>query len=129
MLIQRIFDKTAKVLMEAARLTGLTYNEINILVYYLVIPLSWTILIDLWLTLPITTPLLLLAWGAIYLKVRHRFDKWCDWMFKKSVDFLMYFNRYGSNYVLSSVIFCIIVPIAIYAFLITLTYHTFCTTQ
>lgn len=29
-----------------ARMTGTTYNEVNIIVYYLVIPLSWTIMLD-----------------------------------------------------------------------------------
>lgn len=32
---------------------GLTYNEINILVYYLLIPLSWTVMLDCWLGMPI----------------------------------------------------------------------------
>ena len=29
-----------------AKLTGLTYNEVNIIVYYLLIPLSWAVMID-----------------------------------------------------------------------------------
>ena len=29
-----------------ARMTGATYNEVNIIVYYLIIPLSWTLMFD-----------------------------------------------------------------------------------
>lgn len=29
-----------------ARMTGTTYNEVNIIIYYLVIPLSWAIMLD-----------------------------------------------------------------------------------
>ena len=29
-----------------AKVTGLTYNEVNIIVYYLLIPLSWMVMID-----------------------------------------------------------------------------------
>ena len=119
-MIQTVFNITATLLFNIARCTGLTYNEINIIVYYLIIPLSWTVLIDIWLTLPITTPLLLIAWIIVYMRVRHRFSEWSDFMFKKSVDFLNYFNRIGSNYILSSVIICVVVPIAIYVGLILL---------
>ena len=119
-MITGLFQITAKILSELARWTKLTYNEINILIYYLIIPLSWTILLDILVGLPITTILFIFVWGILFIMIRNRFRDWCDWLFKKSVDFLMYFNRYGSNYVLSSVIFCIVVPIVIYIILIVL---------
>ena len=119
-MITRLFQITAKILSELARRTKLTYNEINILIYYLIIPLSWTILLDILIGLPVTTILLIFVWGILFMKVRNRFREWCDWLFRKSYDFLMYFNRYGSNYILSSVIFCIVVPVIIYIWLIIL---------
>lgn len=119
-MITRLFQITAKILSELARRTKLTYNEINILIYYLIIPLSWTILLDILIGLPVTTILLIFVWGILFMKVRNRFREWCDWLFRKSYDFLMYFNRYGSNYILSSVIFCIVVPVIIYIGLIML---------
>ena len=121
LMITELFQITAKILSELARRTKLTYNEINILIYYLVIPLSWTILLDILIGLPVTTIIFIFVWGGIlFVKVHNRFREWCDWLFRKSVDFLMYFNRYGSNYVLSSVIFCIVVPVIIYIGLIML---------
>lgn len=119
-MITRLFQITAKILSELARRTKLTYNEINILIYYLIIPLSWTILLDILIGLPVTTIIFIFVWGILFMKVRNRFREWCDWLFRKSYDFLMYFNRYGSNYILSSVIFCIVVPVIIYIGLIIL---------
>lgn len=98
--------------------TGLTYNEVNILVYYILIPLSWTIMLDCWLGIPATTCALLCIWTGIFIATRHTFRMSCDWAFKDSVDFLNWFNRWGSNYVLSSVIICVVLPIVIYVFLI-----------
>lgn len=120
LMITELFQITAKILSELARRTKLTYNEINILIYYLIIPLSWTILLDILLGLPVTTIIFIFVWGILFMKIRNKFREWCDWLFRKSVDFLMYFNRYGSNYVLSSVIFCIVVPVIIYIGLIML---------
>ena len=39
-----------------ARMTGATYNEVNIIVYYLVIPLSWTLMLDYITRMPFLTP-------------------------------------------------------------------------
>ena len=84
-MIKRIFVKVAMVLYNGAQRLGITYNEINILVYYLLIPLTWTIMVDLLI-------------GA----------------FMRSVDFLNYFNRWGGNYHLNSVVICVAIPIVIY---------------
>ena len=39
-MIQRVFALVANSLLTIGKMTGLTYNEVNILVYYLLIPLS-----------------------------------------------------------------------------------------
>lgn len=119
-MINSIFSIVAQSLLWIGRKTGLTYNEVNILVYYLLIPLSWTIMLDCWIGIPVTTVVLLSIWTGIFIATRHTFRMWCDWAFKDSVDFLNRFNRWGSNYVLSSVIICVGLPIAVYVVLITL---------
>ena len=63
--VQRIFDVTARILLWVADKIGLTYNEVNILVYYLLIPLSWTVMFDFWLKRPYTTGALALVWMGI----------------------------------------------------------------
>ena len=101
-----------------AKLTGSTYNEVNIIVYYLIIPLSWTVMIDYLTKLPFLTPMFVLAWIIFLWKDTMKFRDRCDWAFQKSVDFLLWFKRIGWNYIVSSVIICVVVPIIIYIELI-----------
>lgn len=101
-----------------AKITGTTYNEVNIIVYYLVIPLSWTIMLDYITRMPFLTPLFLLAWIVFIWKDKMDFRARCDLAFKKSVDFLLWFQKIGWNYIVSSVIICVVVPILVYIELI-----------
>lgn len=119
-IVSDIFMKVAEVLVKGAAAIGITYNEINVIVYYLLIPLTWTIMFDLWFGLPITTCALIFIWIGITLGTWGRFREWCDWAFMRSVDFLNYFNRWGGNYILNSVIICVVLPLLIYAGLILL---------
>lgn len=116
----RIFNCVAKSLEWIGGKTGLTYNEVNILLYYLIIPLSWTIMLDFWWRRPYSTVSLILIWICIFIFTRNSFSAWCDKVFMLSVDFLNWFNSLGSNYVLNSVIICVVAPLAIYGFLIRL---------
>jgi hypothetical protein len=117
-MVKSIFKLVAFSLIKIARKLGITYNEINIIVYYLLIPLSWTVMADFCIKLPLTTTALLCVWLGILIGSWGCFSDWCDWLFAKSVDFLNYFNRWGGNYVLNSVLICVLVPILIYGALI-----------
>lgn len=114
--VSKTFDVVAETLLGIARRTGLTYNEVNILVYYLLIPLTWTIMLDFILRKPITTPLLLLSWMGIFIATRGRFRQWCDKAFVLSQQFIRLFGEY----VKYSVVICVIVPIIIYFILFVL---------
>ena len=113
-----IFAVVAGVEHVIAKLTGLTYKEVNIIVYYLLIPFSWTVMIDYIAMLPLLTPMYLISWVIFLWKDSMKFRARCDWMFEKSVDFLLWFKKIGWNYVVSSVIICVIVPVLIYVELI-----------
>lgn len=76
----------------------MTYNEVNILVYYLLISLSWTIMFDFVIQKPYTSAALLFTWFGIMIARRHIFREWCDREFRESVNFLNWFNRWGGNY-------------------------------
>ena len=115
-----IFAVVAGAELLIAKLTGTTYNEVNIVVYYLLIPLSWTVMIDYLMKLPLLTPLFILAWIIFLWKDPMKFRDRCDWAFEKSVDFLLWFKRIGWNYVVSSVIICVVIPILVYCLLIYL---------
>ena len=113
-----IFGFVAGIEHVIAKLTGLTYNQVNIIVYYLLIPLSWTIMIDYITSLPFLTPMCLIAWIIFLWKDPLKFKERCDWAFDKSVEFLLYFKKIGWNYIVSSVIICVAVPMLIYVELI-----------
>ncbi len=123
-----IFAVVAAGLMWMTRKMHLTYNAINVLAYYWLVPASWTFMIDwkldchlvtplFYVFVPVLTILLCAAWMGIILATCRFFGKWCDFVFDVSVDFLNYFNRWGGNYVLNSVIICVAIPIIIYIML------------
>ena len=97
-----------------AKLTGSTYNEVNIVVYYLIIPLSWTVMVDYITMMPFLTPMYIIAWIVFLWKDPMKFRDRCDWAFMKSVDFLLWFKKIGWNYIVSSVIICVVVPVLVY---------------
>ena len=101
-----------------AKLTGSTYNEVNIVVYYLIIPLSWTVMVDFITMLPFLTPMYIIAWIVFLWKDPLKFRDRCDWAFMKSVDFLLWFKKIGWNYIVSSVIICVVVPVLVYVELV-----------
>ena len=113
--VSKLFWWVAKSLQSIARILHLSYNEINIIVYYLLIPLSWCIMLDCLIGMPIATLLLVAVWAVIFLKVKS-FSEWCDKGFKLSQRFICFFGEY----VKYSVIICVFIPVLIYAVLITL---------
>ena len=113
-----IFAIVAGAELLIAKLSGTTYNEVNIIVYYLVIPLSWTLMLDYITRMPFLTPMFLSAWIIFIWKDKMKFRNRCDWAFKKSVVFLLWFKKIGWNYVVSSVIICVVIPILVYIELI-----------
>ena len=114
-----IFALVAIALHGIARLTRLTYHTINILVYYLLIPLSWAYMTDKiigwqipWFTIGWST-----VWIAIFIIKGRSFQRWCDWGFKKSVEFLLGFKRLKWNYCVASVYICVWLPLIVYGIL------------
>ena len=101
-----------------AKVTGMTYNEVNIIVYYLLIPLSWTAMVDYITKMPFLSIMYIIAWLIFLWKDPMKFRDRCDWAFDKSVDFLLWFKKIGWNYIVSSVIICVVIPALVYAELI-----------
>lgn len=116
-MIKLIFYLVANSLLFIARKTNLTYNEINILVYYFLIPFTW-----LWLADEIVDfHYFKIGFGIFvlgFISGCRNFKTYSDWLFAKSVGFLNYFNKFGSNYFASSVLICVSLPILIYIILI-----------
>ncbi|WP_046756725.1 hypothetical protein [Kordia jejudonensis] len=115
--MQTIFEYTYQILMAIANSTGYTYKEINIIIWFIIIPLSWIVLIDKIYQQRKLTIVFVLCIIASLLFIPN-FTSFCNWLFQKSVDFLNAFNNFGSTYVASSVIVCVLIPIVIYIILI-----------
>ncbi len=112
-IIQIIFNLAALYLLKIAQQTGRTYNEINIILYYFLIPLSWLILLDCYFHfIYLSFAYIVICFGIIL--ATKNFRTASDTWFKKSVRFLNYFNRLGSNYYASSVWICVCLPICVY---------------
>jgi len=112
-----IFKIVERALRTIGRKTGFTYNEINIIVYFFLIPFSWLILLDVIFEFNYLKMAFVLFTLGFMVGCRN-FRKYSDWLFYKSASFLDYFNRFGSNYKATSVWLCVSLPILIYGVLI-----------
>ena len=109
-----VFVLVRDVLMFFGQITGRTYVEMNIIAYFILIPCSWLVLLDMIVgTRGGLTFLFLLAW-LCFLCLRKDFRIFSEWLFRRSVDFLLFFDRFGFNYVVSSVLICVMLPMLIY---------------
>lgn len=108
LLIFTVFGIVAALLHIIANLFHLTYNEVNILFYYLILPLYWCILIS-----PLLSTIFILFWIYIFITKRKFFKEWCDVVFDISVIFLLKFQKIGWSYQTASVIICVLIPILI----------------
>ena len=111
-----IFGMVAASLNILAKLIGMTYKEVNIIVYYFLIPLSWFLLLH-W---TIVSILYIGLWTLLIYTKRKFFKEWCDCAFDISVIFLLKFQKIGWNYWESSVIICVIIPALIYYIILEL---------
>ena len=108
-----VFGIVAGLLHLVGKTLHLTYNEVNVLLYYLFIPLTWFVMIDHIIRMPIFSTLWLLLWSYIFITKRRFFRQWCDVVFDLSVEFLLNFQRIGWDYYKASVIVCVICPVMI----------------
>lgn len=118
-MINLVFNIVAKILIKISKLTKLSYSEINVLVYYFLIPFTWLGLLDVILQFNYLKIAFTIYFFGFYVGCRN-FSRYSDWLFNKSVLFLKYFNKFGSNYYASSVWICVSLPLMIYALLIFL---------
>ncbi len=116
---ERIFYAVVDNLTFFARLFKVSYYEINIILYYFIIPLTWMILLDIIFGFHhLKIGFLLLT--VVFFWYCKDFKTFSKTLFQQSVKFLNSFNRLGSNYVISSVWICVFFPATVYAFLIYL---------
>jgi hypothetical protein len=120
-MIDLIFSIVQQSLEWVAKKTHRTYNEVNIILYYFLIPLSWAIMIDYIFSLPLIFSISYSLFSIIVAVSCENFTKFCNWLFDKSVDFIDYFGDYYK----SSVWLCVAVPFVIYIVLGVFVYKHF----
>lgn len=118
--ITKAFQATANLLLRIAKAVGLSYNEVNIIVYYMLIPLVWCGMIDFIIGFPLFSFVWVAVCAFAIYKQRKRFKEWCDYLFFKSVDFLLWFKKWGWSYKKASVIICLIIPLIVTLVLLAL---------
>lgn len=91
-------------------MTGLTYEEINVLVYFILVPLPYLYLFDSRIGGHYLVLGFLVLAAAVGVIVRP-FSRLSSILFHHSVRFLESFNAVGLNYVQASVVVCVIVPL------------------
>lgn len=118
-LVTAIFILVAGALYLIAFLTGLTYVEVNVIIWYMIAPLVYAILLDVIFRTRWLRSLWILACSGILLfspDPHHLAEQ----VFDGSVRFLESFKRYGMNYYTASVIICVVLPILVLVVLIAI---------
>ncbi|MFC5049058.1 hypothetical protein ACFPK9_15880 [Rubritalea spongiae] len=116
-----VFQAVYEILKSLSDLTGFSYNEINIIAYYIIAPLVYISLIDKILGKHILKIIFLVLVGTSLVFIPD-FRVFSDWLFDRSVDFLLWFEVIGWNYTVSSVFICVLFPGIL---LIALMYYAF----
>lgn len=101
------FALTVKVLMQIGELLHLSYNAVNIIVWYMLLPLAWAAVLDYKLHQILFAPVWFLLCTGTVVYQRKQFNKFCDILFRLSQEFILVFG----NYYLWSVIICLIIPL------------------
>lgn len=113
--MQELFITTRDLLLDMASATGLTYKEVNVLVWYFFIPFTWAILFDLIVGRHrgklVVGLISLIAGLTLYFASR------TEWLFDRSCELLLGSNV-GGSYVNASVVICLFVPLAVYLIMV-----------
>ncbi len=119
--MKQIFNSVYEFLIFISSISGLNYKEVNIIIWFIIIPFSWCFLIDK----IINKHYLKIIFSSIViftLLFINDFSEFSNSLFDKSANFLKTFDNIGSNYTTSSVIICVLIPILIYFILIKKAY-------
>jgi len=117
--MEYIFDLVYKFLKLISELTGLTYREVNIIVYFFIIPSLFIFLVSRLIKKKYPV-IIFLFLALISLLIIPDFEQFSEKLFDRSVGFLNWFDNIGLNYTQASAVICVIIPILIIVLLIYL---------
>jgi hypothetical protein len=117
-----IFEIVYYLLCWLSGITGLSYKAINIVVFFIIIPFIFLILIDRlikkhYLKIGFTVIVLIL------LLIIKDFEVFSRQLFDICVKFLQWFKAIGWNYTVASVIICVFIPLVAFILLFYYAYR------
>ena len=115
----KVFDSTVNILKRMARFSNMTYRQVNVLIWLGVLPFVWAVLIDNLFDFHYVKVSVLFFQFGFLISVRNYKRKAND-IFNKCAMFLLSFSRYGMGYVMSSIVFCLVIPAAFTVLLLIL---------
>lgn len=118
-MVDSIFSIVQKFLEWIAKKPHRTFNEINIIMYYFLVPFTWCMMIDFAFSLPFIFSLGYSLFSLIVVVKSKNFTKFSDWLFDKSADFIEFFG----DYYVFSVVLCVALTLLIYILLAILIYY------
>lgn len=107
------------------QITGLSYEELNVIIWYVGVPLIYCLLLDKIIRKPILSPTFVLFTVVFYLSLASP-SQFADKLFIESVDFLLSFSRIGIDYDLASVLICVWLPLLVFAVLFSIAFPPWC---
>ena len=110
--MNEIFQIVYEFLKWTSLISGLTYREVNIIVYFIIIPAIFIFILSKIFKEKLLI-LVFLITVILTIIIVPDFEKFSNDLFKKSVDFLNWFEYFGLNYIQASVLICVIIPILI----------------
>ncbi len=118
--MEYLFQIVYRFLKFLEKISGFSYEEINIIIWFILIPLSWMFLLDKIMQKHYfkAVAIIILIFAVLYIDDFEHFSKIT---FNTAVQFLNTFNAIGSTYKASSVVICIFIPVLIYWILISKT--------
>ena len=117
-MIKWTFDLTVIILKKLAKRLGMSYRQLNVLLWVVLLPVFWALMLDRLVGFHyFTVATACLLAGFIYPVLRSK--RKASQLFDKFAYFLFSFSMYGMGYRTSSVIFCLIIPFCITVLLIT----------
>ena len=110
MTVNKIFIIVRELLQGLENISHFSYNAVNIVVYYIVIPFIYFIIIYRILGAYYFTIsyFIIIAISIFLIK---DFELFSDWLFTKSANFLGSFSVIGWSYTVASVIICVFIPL------------------
>ena len=114
--MDKIFDIVYKFLKWASHISGFAYHEINIIVYFIIIPFLFISLIDRIFKIHRLKIGFGIALLIAFISISD-FESFSTILFNKSVSFLKWFSVIGLNYIQASVVICVLIPIIIFGIL------------